>query len=181
MVRLMQTSQHGEATGQVYFRTANGFPVVDFVTSLRGGVAQNEDRAVVQERWNAKVGAAKPAVSSSAFMRLMKNLGLVNSSGVRIDANHHVRFKLTMLCSARKSAGFQFVDTHRNLRGEGIGNFEQANTLFDECIEVVCVDALAWKGQWRTWREGRMRRVKALVAEYTNVPGTRLGAHATRD
>ena len=181
MVRLMQTSQHGEATGQVYFRTANGFPVVDFVTSLRGGVAQNEDRAVVQEWWNAKVGAAKPAVSSSAFMRLMKNLGLVDSSGVRTDANHHVRFKLTMLCSARKSAGFKFVDTHRNLRGDGIGNFEQANTLFDECIEVECIDALAWKGQWRMWREGRMRRVKALVAEYANVPGSRLGAHATRD
>jgi len=180
MMRLMQRDQHGDATGQVYFRTANGFPVVDFVTSVLGGVAQDSNRAIVQEWWNAKVGAAKPEVSSSAFMRLMKSLGLVDSNGLWIDANHHIKLKLKMLCSVRKSTGVKFVDTHRNLVGVGIGNFEQAKTLFSECMEVECVDALAWKGQWRTWREGRMRRVKALVAEYTNVPGTRFEAHAAR-
>lgn len=36
-------------------------------------------------------------------------------------------------------------------------------------MEVDCVDALGWKGQWRTWRGSHEAR-QGVVAEYTNVP-----------
>ena len=52
--------------------------------------------------------------------------------------------------------------------------FAAAKALFDECMDVECVDAMAWKSQWRTWREDRMSRTQALVAEYTNLPGSSL-------
>jgi len=174
MVRLMNASEHDDDTGQVYFRTSNGFPVVDLVTSVRRGAPQDASGTIVQEWWNAKVGAAKPEVSSSAFMTLMHKLGLVDSSGLWIGPKSQIRFKLTMLCSVRTSTGVKFTDTHRKLVGKGIGNFEQAKALFDECMDVECVDAMAWKSQWRTWREGRMSCTQALVAEYTNLPGSSL-------
>jgi hypothetical protein len=176
MLRMMRVNRHGDATAPVYFRTSKGFPVVDFVTSVRSDAVQGEGEAIAQEWWNAKIGAAKPAVGSSAFMTLMKGLGLIDSNGVWIDDKKRIKFKLFMLCSAQKASpgsGVKLTDTHRKLNGQGVGDFESATELFNECVHVECVDAMAWKAHWRSWREDHMKAIEALVAEYIDLPATR--------
>jgi hypothetical protein len=169
MIRLMRTQQDG-SSGPVYLRTSAGFPVVDFATTSTGrDGAHGGGEVVVHEWWNAKVGGGRPEVGSSAFMRLLNDLGLVDSSGVWIGAERRVKFKLTMVCSSSKAATakVRLKDSHRTVQKRGVGDFARAKVLFDEYVEATCVDVATWKGRWAELRESRMEAVESLLSEYT--------------
>ena len=151
--------QLGEHEGPVYLRTSPTFPVVDFVASSRhsqprtsqGGIDCDGDEVVVQEWWNAKTGSHRPEVSSMAFMRVMHGLELIDNHGAWIDERKQVKIKLRFVCSGRAQA-HAFVDRHSSRRTDGIGSFARAMELFDRCVDVECVNAMDWKGEWLTWR-----------------------------
>ena len=123
----------------------------------------------VHEWWNAKVGGGRPEVGSSAFMRLLKDLGLIDSSGLWIAAERRVKFKLMMVCSSSKAAAAEvrLKDSHRIVQKRGVGDFARAKELFDEYVEATCVDVATWKGRWAELRESRMEAVESLLSEYT--------------
>ena len=142
-----------------YFRCAPNFPMVDYV-AMRGGP--------FLELWNAKVGKTKPEVSSTAFVKFMKGLGLLEeanrnldhggvlSSSVQGTTESNTIFKLFFIGNGEyKGKDWAFKNTHTSTKDPVQPDYDSAKDLFDLLVEVFVEDA-------SVWLEGRNSELKSL-------------------
>ena len=171
-----------------YLCTSRNFPIADFVVS--GGAlckhasahgVTGSDR-ILQEWWNAKVvGRSRLTIGSAAFMDVMYGLELVNSVGSLVNERGSVRILLRFVCNREPPSGGQVViaDTHQDRSQGCIGDFALAKQLFEECVNVVCVDAATWQKEWLKLQGVAMERMGSLILECTLPPSARTSPHSS--
>ena len=172
MMRMMHT--RSEDARPLYLCTSQNFPVVDFVLSVPSSLGRADvdlpstisATPIVQEWWNAKVGSSTPEMSSTAFVTLMKGLGLIDCKGRVTEKCGTMMVKLRFVRSAARRPtreSFSFVNTHTTGTEP---DFETTRQLFEQFVDVECVHAPDWIAAWRKSTLESLTRLEGEIADY---------------
>ena len=162
MVKLMD---QGEECA--YLRTSTGFPVVDFVLSPSTMSPQPDGKTVVQEWWNARVGPSQHKVSSTAFVRLMQGLKVIDSEGRVADRWQTMKFKLCFIRSTKtKQVKAKLENTHVKVKKEVVLDFQKTDALFQQFVTVENVDSSIWLEAYHTSKQESLSGIKQDLAKY---------------
>ena len=165
--KLMMGAMRQDKTSRpIYFSTSTNFPVVDFVTSSSSSSVQDPGLNVVQEWWNAKAGNSKVEVSSTAFVKLMRGLKLIDAEGMETSHFNNSIFKLRFICSSGRpqDAVPRFVDCHNEQNV--VPNFQKAKELYCKYVKVEIVNATELIEGWRAWKLGSAKCLKDDADSY---------------
>ena len=122
---------------------------------------------VVQEWWNGKVGPSQHKVCSTAFVRLMLGLKVIDSEGRVADRWQTMKFKLCFIRSTKtKQVVAKLENTHIKLKNEVVPDFRKAVALFNQFVTVENIDSSIWLQAYHTSKQESLSGLKQDLAEY---------------